>query len=527
MAKKFNGNIKLASAICRTGAQPLDDSTVVSTVDDLYAFSEALYEGMMVVVNADHSIYVLTDVSKVGQADGWKKIGDVSGDITNLQTQITANKTAAETAQATAEAAQTQANKAITGIGSDGGILMISGTLDSNKKEISAFINMSYDSTSKKLNLYGTNLITPISSVDCTDFVKDGMLKGSALYKATAATGTVTIGGEEYSLSGLTSGKTYIVLVWNADADTDPMTIDVTDLIDVYTASGDDYVTASASGNNIAVAASDALKSAVKKANNSVQYYAQGAAQISSLTIGAHLILDDPEGSEGGVHITIDENGGEYLSVNLSEDNKYYDSDGYVALAGVRTPETDYEAANKQYVDSSIAAIDSGVTTLGGQKGAITVDSGKTATGDVNFTLGTDKKLTAKVAGLGTAAAKNIADFATAAQGVKADNSVQYEENGKDVVLPEDSNLTVYTKITSKAGVLQLGADAQTAYDIVIHSTEDDEGNAAIKFSESGNAVVLQGVHSPVADNDAANKSYVDTKVSSAVSSAMAWAGWN
>ncbi|HCY73130.1 MAG TPA: hypothetical protein DHU75_03125 [Rikenellaceae bacterium] len=79
MSKKFTGNIKLASAINQTGAQPLDDRVVVASVTDLYnSFGTAIYEGMMVVVNDEHAIYVLTDTTKVTQAAGWKKIGDVS-----------------------------------------------------------------------------------------------------------------------------------------------------------------------------------------------------------------------------------------------------------------------------------------------------------------------------------------------------------------------------------------------------------------------------------------------------------------
>ena len=44
MSKKFTGNIKLASAINQTGAQPLDDRVVVASVADLYnSFGTAIY----------------------------------------------------------------------------------------------------------------------------------------------------------------------------------------------------------------------------------------------------------------------------------------------------------------------------------------------------------------------------------------------------------------------------------------------------------------------------------------------------
>jgi len=101
--------------------------------------------------------------------------------------------------------------------------------------KIKAGVSLGYNSSDKKMYLYGYDTGKVISTIDCKDFVKDGMLKGSALYTATGTTGSVAIAGETYQLSGLTSGKTYIVLVWNSDAEVDPMTIDVTTLIDTYT----------------------------------------------------------------------------------------------------------------------------------------------------------------------------------------------------------------------------------------------------------------------------------------------------
>ena len=62
------------------------------------------------------------------------------------------------------------------------------------------------------------------------------MLDGSALYTATAETGKVTINTHEYDLTGLIANHAYIVLVWNTDAGKDAMAIDVTSLIDTYTA---------------------------------------------------------------------------------------------------------------------------------------------------------------------------------------------------------------------------------------------------------------------------------------------------
>lgn len=236
------GTIRLASSIHRTGAQPLDDSLLVNSVSDLYAeyvetdggftgFNpKEVYEGMMVVVKEDHSIYVLQDVANIRTAAGWKKIGDASGEISNLQTQVTANKNAAAAAKTAADNAMTAAKAAVQGVADGDNVLLLG-----SDNKLSAVLSLGYSASTKKIGLYGHGG-NEISSLDASAFIKDGMLEGSALYKATAATGKVTINSKEYSLTGLTANHTYIVLVWNTDAAKDAMAIDVTTLIDTYTA---------------------------------------------------------------------------------------------------------------------------------------------------------------------------------------------------------------------------------------------------------------------------------------------------
>ena len=84
MSKIFTGNIALASAIRPTGAQPLDDRTVVQSLDDLYSsLGTAVYNGMVVYVVDETSLYILVDKSKIDTPDGWKKVdGNGNGTIT-------------------------------------------------------------------------------------------------------------------------------------------------------------------------------------------------------------------------------------------------------------------------------------------------------------------------------------------------------------------------------------------------------------------------------------------------------------
>lgn len=158
---------------------------------------------------------------------------------------------------------------------------------------------------------------------------------------------------------------------------------------------------------------------------------------------------------------------------------------------GVASPEDSTDAANKKYVDDKVGAVDVGVTTFGGQKGAITVDSGKTATGAVNFTVGTDKKLTGTVAGLGTAAA------------LSSDDIVKYSlKDGKHDSVLVDAPIAIN--------------DADSADRIVLQRTGEE--NIYIQYLPGGNLRILNGTNSvkligiatPEGDDSAVNKKYVD-----------------
>ena len=120
----------------------------------------------------------------------------------------------------------------VTGVKADDKFLSL------KDKLVEADVSITYDADDKKIYLYGKDKTkaNAVSSIDCKAFIKDGMLDGSALYTATAETGRVTINNKEYDLTGLIANHAYIVLVWNTDAAKDAMAIDVTSLIDTYTA---------------------------------------------------------------------------------------------------------------------------------------------------------------------------------------------------------------------------------------------------------------------------------------------------
>ena len=84
MAKLFNGMINFASAIKPTGAQPLDDRTVVQSFADLLAdetFGLAKYNGMLVAVVDDEQVYMLIDDKNSSNKESWVAVGSGNGSL--------------------------------------------------------------------------------------------------------------------------------------------------------------------------------------------------------------------------------------------------------------------------------------------------------------------------------------------------------------------------------------------------------------------------------------------------------------
>ena len=95
-----------------------------------------------------------------------------------------------------------------------------------NNGEVGANFELSYNKSNKRINFIirttsGGGVIDSITqSIDCTDFIKDGMLESA----------NVEVNPEGHDVG------TYIKLVFNTDAGKDPVYINVSDLIHEYTA---------------------------------------------------------------------------------------------------------------------------------------------------------------------------------------------------------------------------------------------------------------------------------------------------
>lgn len=202
-------------------------------------------------------------------------------------------------------------------------------------KLVGATINLVYVPSEKKIKLYGKDTSTPVSSIDTTDFVKDGILDSVVLNE-----------------------QNQLVFTWNADSGKSATTIELSKFLD----------NVNFDGENLHLKALPTVTDYTAPKNNDSLDTA-----IANLAFGVAKAMQDAENA---------------------------------AVAGV--------------------------TSFGGQTGALTVDTEGTGNGNVKFTMGADKKLTASVTGLGTAAYTESSAYATAAQGATADTALQSLSKGTD-----------------------------------------------------------------------------------------------
>ena len=534
-----------------SGKAPVIAKRIWETLADAQAYVDSATDtaiaGLQLTVIND------TDASKNGvyfvkeaAGENGKTVGVLvklaqGSDTSDLQTQVTANKQAIDKLNGDEGAtgsvktiAKSYADNALAAVpvkGVKAGDNVISLGTDGKLSSTVAFsIDATADASGKRYlkltGIGGANL----GKVDIADFVKDGMLEGSALYKATAATGTVRINGKDYSLTGLTANHTYIVLVWNTDSSKEAMPIDVTTLIDVYTAGEGLTLT----GNQFSV---DKTKIAQKADLDKLETaLVNGGVAINGYDI---LTKNEDTGEITGGTLTLD-------GSNVKVTGSYTKATESKAIAGNDAIETalgklEYKA-DKAITDAAAAAANAGVTSVGGQKGDITLDSTGAGSYPVKLTM-SGKQIKASVAGLGTAAAHLEDDFATRAQGVKADNSVQLEpiDHTGDTIIntgnihlagieadethPQtiDPKITLLgqnadtTTITSDR--ITLGSDGtQSNYGVVLRNDKGGGTTPVLKVEdEDGSDFIRTKVGYPTEADDATTKEYVDSKVSSAM----------
>lgn len=104
----------------------------------------------------------------------------------------------------------------VAGVKAGDSVLALEGT------SLTSTLGLSYDSVNKKIKLTGIDK-KEVASIDATNFIKDGMLKSASFIGENGEGET----GEH---------KNNIKLVFNQDGPADPVYIDVSSLVDTYTA---------------------------------------------------------------------------------------------------------------------------------------------------------------------------------------------------------------------------------------------------------------------------------------------------
>jgi len=137
------------------------------------------------------------------------------------------------------------------------------------------------------------------------------------------------------------------------------------------------------------------------------------------------------------------------------------------------------------------------VKSIGGLTGTVALDNHSTGVGVVRLTVdSTNNEISGEF---------DTEGFATEEQGAKADNSVQYTDEAK-------TQVTIQDALTIRNGQINFGSQADSI-NMYIKAVDSD----TIEIGSENGEVVLQGINTPELDTDAANKEYVDTKVSSGI----------
>ena len=112
--------------------------------------------------------------------------------------------------------------------------------LSQDTNGLSATLSLIYEPTNRKLKLIGKNSEEPISNIDTTDFVKDGMLNDTAVFTASATTQSITFSrsSNKHEYSGLTKENHYLAFEFKISSGESSSynyeILNATSIIDVY-----------------------------------------------------------------------------------------------------------------------------------------------------------------------------------------------------------------------------------------------------------------------------------------------------
>lgn len=197
-------------------------------------------------------------------AEKTKLSGIAANAQVNVIEQVKVNGTALEVTDKAVNVVVPAAT--VTGVKSGDKVLALA------NKELSTTLGLTYDSVTKKINLTGIDSAV-IASVDATDFIKDGMVEGVSFAPETKI----------------------LTITFNTESGKEDIEVDLSDLVDTYTAGTGITIT----GNSIAVNTSTI---ATVASVNEVKTTANTAVQTVSASGTAPLTLS---ASKTGTAVTV------------------------------------------------------------------------------------------------------------------------------------------------------------------------------------------------------------------------------
>lgn len=274
----------------------------------------------------------------------------------------------------------------VTGVKSGDKVLALA------NKELSTTLGLTYDSSTKKINLTGIGSAV-IASVDATDFIKDGMVENVAFDPATKM----------------------LTITFNTESGKEDIEVDLSDLVDTYTAGNGLALTGTAfsikidsTSQSYLTVGTDGLKLTGVASTSELNTY-KTAADASIDALQSSMTSVQTKNTQQDSSITAIKAytiNGKAISSNPVLDASLIDlSTGYTIPASYTAPAIgdDLATAIGKLAKGVARAQTSGVTSLGGQTGAITVRGGLSANGSVNLTM-SGKEIQASIVGLGSAA---------------------------------------------------------------------------------------------------------------------------
>ena len=231
MARKlFGTSIALPAPFVAGSCDPVDARLVVENKTDLTTNAAdtfgtigsdycKVYEGIQVYVTSEKATYMFVGqsdangvlLSSVQQEAYWRKLSDESSSVDDIQAELAKQKVKNTDGSISVSEAADGTTISVKLDGEDK-VLTISNS------GVKANLNLTWDK-GVGLKLVGKDG-EEIATIPATDFIKDGMLKSVTL---------------EENPSGQTSG-TYLHFVFNSDSEKQDIYLNVTDLIDIYTA---------------------------------------------------------------------------------------------------------------------------------------------------------------------------------------------------------------------------------------------------------------------------------------------------